>query len=86
MKRSKKRDEKEKAKLIASLDSSKYEKYIYKVGTKRKMYIVVEDYRGPNNNFLKVRQGDIVCQVHRIKEWGFVFLENNPKKYGFLPK
>ena len=69
---------------LTNLDSSKFENLIYKT-KKRRMYIVVQDYRVKDKNYISLRQGDIVCAVHEIAGWSFVYFEENPRKYGFFP-
>ena len=70
--------------LLQSVDSTKHENLIYKC-KKRRMYISQQDFRGPDRNYLTVRQGDIVCAVMQQEAWAFVYLEHNPKKFGFVP-
>lgn len=67
-----------------SLDSSKYENQIY-LGKKRHMYIALKDFRLPDKNFFPLRQGDVVCSVATVQGWYFVYREENPKKFGFVP-
>ena len=69
---------------LVNLDSTKYEMMIYHT-KKRKMYITVQDYRNKDRNYLSLRQGDIVCCVHEVSGWSFVYFEDNPKKFGFFP-
>lgn len=71
--------------MIPGLDASKYENMIYK-SKKRKTYIVVEDYRNNNKNYISLRQGDIVCSVLDYNnDWMFVYFEDQPARYGFFP-
>lgn len=69
---------------LLGIDSTKYEMMIYKT-KKRKMYIALEDYRSRDRNYLSLRQGDIVCGVHEMNGWSFIYFEDNPKKFGFFP-
>lgn len=69
---------------VQGLDSSKYENLIYKT-KKRTMYIAMKDFRPKDRNYFPMRQGDILCSVQEIKGWSLVYVEENPKKFGFVP-
>lgn len=69
---------------IQGLDCSKYENLIYK-SKKRTMYIAMKDFRPKDRNYFPMRQGDILCSVYELKGWRLVYVEENPKKFGFVP-
>ena len=34
---------------------------------------------------MAVRQGEVVCSVYENKGWVFVYKDDEPKKFGFVP-
>lgn len=70
--------------VVKGMDASKYENQIY-ISKKRHMYIALKDFRLPDKNYFPLRQGDVVCSVAALGGWYFVYKEENPKKFGFVP-
>lgn len=70
--------------VTKGMDASKFENQIY-ISKKRHMYIALKDFRLPDKNYFPLRQGDVVCSVAASGGWYFVYKEENPKKFGFVP-